>query len=150
MSEKKKKVKIYKRKTATWRKRYFYDYLGGELSRETRMLQWTHTMIEDIIFDLGQQNRFLSFDSAIRRYKLNQKIVEQLISKRYIEAKIDKNNENNLWLFSRNVDDNLTQIDEEGKRGFMKQANRKDRSDTEYIIESEQDDNKEQEEPLPF
>jgi len=138
MSEKEKVY--YKRKTANWRKRYFYDYLGGELSRETRMMQWTHTMIEDIIFDLGQQNRFLSFDSAIRRYKLNQKIVEQLISKRYIEAKIDKNNENNLWLFSRNVDDNLTQIDEEGKRGFMKQANRKDRSDTEYRIEEENDD----------
>ena len=70
MSEKEKVY--YKRKTANWRKRYFYDYLGGELSREPRMVQWTHTALEDIIFDLAQQNKFLSFESAIKRYKLEQ------------------------------------------------------------------------------
>ena len=30
MSEDKKTKKYYKRKTANWRKRFLYDYLGGE------------------------------------------------------------------------------------------------------------------------
>tara|TARA_B110000977_G_scaffold146896_1_gene186233 strand:+ start:1259 stop:1705 length:447 start_codon:yes stop_codon:yes gene_type:complete len=148
MSEKEKVY--YKRKTATWRKRHLYDYLGGELSKETRMIQWTHTALEDIIFDLAQQNKFLSFERAIKRYKLNKKTVTYLIQNGFIKARIDKNDDRNMWLFSKNVDENINTIDEGGKIAFKKQSKRKDRQDKEYIIEDEQDDNKEQEEPLPF
>ena len=148
MSEKEKVY--YKRKTATWRKRHLYDYLGGELSKETRMIQWTHTELEDIIFDLAQQNKFLSFERAIKRYKLNKKTVTYLIQNGFIKARIDKNDDRNIWLFSKNVDENINTIDEGGKIAFKKQSKRKDRQDKEYIIEDEQDDNKEQEEPLPF
>ena len=148
MSEKEKVY--YKRKSATWRKRHLYDYLGGELSKETRMAQWTHTALEDIIFDLAQQNKFLSFERAIKRYKLNRKIVTELIKNGFIKARIDKNDDRNMWLFSKNVDENINTIDEGGKIAFKKQSKRKDRQDKEYIIEDEQDDNKEQEEPLPF
>tara|TARA_R100001443_G_scaffold25905_1_gene38957 strand:+ start:147 stop:620 length:474 start_codon:yes stop_codon:yes gene_type:complete len=140
----KKKV-YYKRKVANWRKRYLYDYLGGELGKETRMIQYTHTMLEDIIFDLGQQNKFLSFHKAVKKYKINPKHIDYLLEEGYFYLSEDKSDSNNRWIFSKNITENLKAMDDEGKKNFKNQSKRKDRQHIDYVIENEKEEEKERE-----
>ena len=147
MSEEKKTKKYYKKKTANWRKRFLYDYLGGELGKEVKMVQYTHTLLEDILFDLGQQGRGLSYHSAVTKYKLNKKHLHRLMELGFVYTSKDKFNGEDFWLYTNNIQTNLAEIDVKGKAGFLKQANRKDRQHIEYVVE---DDEKDDEKDLPF
>ena len=78
------------------------------------MVQWTHFMMENMMFELQKQQCFLDYNLAC--IKFNKKYVDYLINHDYFFAvKKEKQYEEGLtviYIFSKNIDENIEKCDE--------------------------------------
>jgi hypothetical protein len=103
-----------KRAHAEYRKLWHNDYLSGRISLETKMIQWTHFMMENWMFELQKQQYFLDYELACKKFK--REYVNCLINKNYFYMKQKErqheDEEKVLYIFSKNIDENIEKCDE--------------------------------------
>ncbi len=93
--------------TADWRKHFHNDYKIGRLSYESKMVQWTHIMMLDEMFELQKRGECLTKSSAIKRY--GEKKVNLLINKNHIKEESSTFSDDRC-LYCDKINDNLEEI----------------------------------------
>ena len=102
--------------TADWRKHFHNDYKIGRLSYESKMVQWTHIMMLDEMFELQKRGECLTKSSAIKRY--GEKKVNHLINKNHIKEEFKPGPHNGIDFkelvkaisFKNSPEDDTTQL----------------------------------------
>ena len=83
--------KTDKRSHGEYRKLYHNDYFTGRLAMETKMVQWTHIMMENLMFELQKGHYFLDYTLACQRFNKNH--VNHLLKGKYF--RLEKENKEN-------------------------------------------------------
>ena len=97
-----------KETSANWRKHYHNEYKTGRMTYEKKLVQWTHIMLLDEMFELQKRGECLLYKNALKRY--GRPNVERLLEQSFLRK--DRSNFNDeVCIYCEQIDQNIIDVD---------------------------------------